>query len=79
MVARQVPSNAILLDAEAVTSDVPTQHLPPPPAFHTHDIIAANGSADRNCRGPLAGRFCQRFAESPERLIDGRDQGRKLL
>jgi hypothetical protein len=62
-----------------VTGEVPPQHLPAPPALQASHEIPSYGSPNRNRRGPLAGRFCQRFAESPERLIDGRDQGRELI
>jgi hypothetical protein len=55
------------------------EHLAARAAFEAHDIIAVNGSPDRDC-GYLPGpRFGCRFTEAEERLMNGRDQYRQLV
>jgi hypothetical protein len=57
---------------------VPAEHLPAPAAIEANDMIAVNGSPDGNGGGPLGDRF-RLFPESPERLMDGRDQAGELV
>jgi hypothetical protein len=49
MVTGEVPANAILLHAQSMAgSEMPLEHLAAPAAFQTHDIIAMDGSQDRD-------------------------------
>ena len=58
--------------------DVPAEHLPAPAAIQADDVIAVNGSPDRNRRGSLDDGFCP-FAEAGERPMHGRDHGGELI
>jgi hypothetical protein len=58
---------------------MPTNHASFPAAFQTNDIIAVNGSPDRNRRGSLGGGFADWLSQFGERLMNGRNQGWKLV
>ena len=80
MVSRQVPTAAIFIDIQSVAGrEVPLEHLPTPAAIQANHVVPVNGSPHRNSGCALAGRFGRWFTESPERLIDGRDHGGKLV
>jgi hypothetical protein len=49
MIARKAPVNTIGVDGQAVTGrDIPSEHMAAPAAFQADDIIAMNGSPDRD-------------------------------
>src|SRR5712671_4034380 len=49
MIARKAPVNTIGVDGQAVTGrDIPSEHMAAPAAFQANDIIAMNGSPDRD-------------------------------
>jgi len=49
MVTRQVPASTILVDGQSMAGiEVPSKHLAAPAAFQADDIIAMNGSPDRD-------------------------------
>ena len=80
VIGRQVPPCAILLDAQPMGGrHMPAEHLPFPAAIQADDIIAVNGSPDRNRRGSLDDGFCCRLTEATESLMDGRDQDGELI
>jgi ParB-like chromosome segregation protein Spo0J len=54
-------------------------HFPSPPTFYANDVIALNGSPDRNRRGSLDDGLGCRLAEVGERLMDRRNHGAELL
>ena len=57
---------------------VSAKQLPAMPTFQADDIIPANRLTHRHRWSSLDG-FCCRRADLTERLMDGRDQGRKLI
>jgi len=55
------------------------QHLAFPAASHANDVIAVDGSPGGDRRGLFVDWFRHRSAELTERLMNNRDQGRKLI
>jgi hypothetical protein len=53
--------------------DMPSEHLGAPAAFEADDIIAVNGSPDRDGGCPLTPGFGCRFTDANERLMHSRD------
>jgi len=49
------------------------EHLAAPAAFEADDIIAVNGSTDRDGGCPLSVEFGYRFTKGCEGLMHGRD------
>jgi hypothetical protein len=58
---------------------MPLEHLAAPPAFEADDVIAMDGSPNRDGGCPLFVEFGCRFTETDERLMNGRDQRRELF
>jgi hypothetical protein len=80
VIAGEVPPCSIRIDGQPVGGPkMAADHFPSPPAFDANDVIALNGSPDRNRRGSLDRSFLRRPAEVGERLMNGRNQGAELL
>jgi hypothetical protein len=65
-------------------NEMPPEHLAAQAAFEANDIIAVNGSSDRDGGSSLFVGFCHWFTEADKRLMHGRDQrtgfiGRDLI
>jgi hypothetical protein len=60
-------------------SEMASEHLAAPAAFEADDIIAVNGSPDRDGGCPLALGFGCRFTDANERLMHSRDYDRQLV
>ena len=80
MVGPEAPASSILFDAQTMNSGkVSAKHFRSVAAIEAHDIVTANRLTDRHRRSSLDDGFCCRCAELTERLMNGRDQGRKLI
>jgi hypothetical protein len=74
MLTGELPLRAILLHGQSMAgSEMASEHLAAPPTFEANDIIAMNGSPDRDGGYLLSVEFGYRFPETGERLMDGRD------
>jgi len=80
MIARQLPSSAVLLGAKIMARpEVPPEHQPAPTAFEAHDELLLNRPSYRN-RGRTRGLVeFGRFTEASESLMHGRNQGWQLF
>jgi hypothetical protein len=58
---------------------MPAEHLPTPATIQADDMIAVNGSPDRNRGGSLDDGFWCRLTEATERLMNSRDQWGELI
>jgi len=74
MFTRQIPASTILLHGQSMAGrEMPSEHLAAPAAFEADDIIAVNGSTDRDGGCPLSVEFGYRFTKGCEGLMHGRD------
>ena len=68
------PPHAVLLDGQSMAGrEMASDHLATPAAFEADDIIAVNGSTDRDGGCPLSVEFGYRFTKGCEGLMHGRD------
>jgi hypothetical protein len=80
MLTGELPLRAILLHGQSMAgSEMPSEHLAAPAAFQANDIIAVDGSPDRDGGCPLFVEFGCGFPETYERLMHGRDQRSELI
>jgi hypothetical protein len=80
MVGPEAPPSSILFDAQTVNrGKVSAKHFRSVAAIEAHDIVTANRLTDRHRRSSLDDGFCCRCAELTKRLMNGRDQGWKLI
>jgi hypothetical protein len=80
MVTGEVPASTILIYGKSMAGcDMPLEHLAAPATVQAHDIIAVNGSPDRDGRCSLTPGSGCRFSESSECLMNGRDQRPELV
>jgi hypothetical protein len=74
MITRQVPASAILFYRQSMAGrEMPSKHLPAPAAFEANDIIAVDGSPDRDGGNSLSVEFGYRFTNGCEGLMNSRD------
>ena len=74
MVTGEVPASTILIYGKSMAGrDMPLEHLAAPATVQAHDIIAVNGSTDRDGGCSLSVEFGYQFTKGCEGLMHGRD------
>src|SRR5271156_133936 len=80
VIAGKVPPCSIRIDGQSMAgSEMASDHLAAPATFQANDIIAMDGSANRDGGYPLIPSSGCRLSESSERLMHGRDQRPELV